>query len=298
MKIIITGGSGLLGQYLNINLSREHSILTVYNNSTGNCTEYNCIKSDLFNTDYLSEVMKSFRPDLFIHTAAVSRPEDCDKLPIDYVININYKLTKFLTDHCNRIKCRLIFTSTDLVYDGDSNKIHRESSIPKPVSLYAQTKLKSENYIRENSNDYIVLRTSLLYGIGLNGSTCNFHNMINSFKNGKKVRLFYDQFRTPLSLHNAAEMISEIAKADIKNVTMNFGGSERVSRSDIGEMVCRKFNFDIDLIERTSLIDSVNKNKVIDVSMNTDLLRSLGLRQMSIEESLKKILSEIDIIKT
>lgn len=298
MKILITGGSGLLGQYLNINLSREHSILTVYNNSTGNCTEYNCIKSDLFNTDYLSEVMKSFRPDLLIHTAAVSRPEDCDKLPFDYVININYNLTKYLTDYCNELKCRLIFTSTDLVYDGDSDTIHRENSIPKPVSLYAQTKLDSENYIIENSNDYIVLRTSLLYGIGLNDSTCNFHNMINSFKIGEKVRLFYDQFRTPLSLHNAAEMISEIAKSDIKNVTMNFGGSERVSRSDIGEMVCKKFNFDIDLIEKTSLKDSVIKNKVIDVSMNTEMLRSLGLRQISIEESLEKILTEIDIVKT
>lgn len=296
MKIIITGGSGLLGQYLNIYLNREHSILTVYNNSVGNCTEYNSLKTDLNNTYYLSEVIKEFRPDILIHTAAVSRPEECDKLSYEYVIKINYNLTKLLSEYCNKIKCRLIFTSTDLVYDGDTNKIQDESSIPKPVSLYAQTKLDSENFIRENCNDYLILRTSLLYGIGLNGSSCNFHNMLISFKKGEKVRLFYDQYRTPLSLHNSAEIIDEIAKSDIKNVTMNFGGSERISRSELGEMVCRKFNFDLDLIEKTSLKESVTKNKVIDVSMNTDMLRSFGFSQMSIEESLEKIQSEIDAI--
>jgi len=296
MKIIITGGSGLLGQYLNIYLNREHSILTVYNNSVGNCTEYNSLKTDLNNTYYLSEVIKEFRPDILIHTAAVSRPEECDKLSYEYVIKINYNLTELLSEYCNKIKCRLIFTSTDLVYDGDTNKIQDESSIPKPVSLYAQTKLDSENFIRENSNDYLILRTSLLYGIGLNGSSCNFHNMLISFKKGEKVRLFYDQYRTPLSLHNSAEIIDEIAKSDIKNVTMNFGGSERISRSELGEMVCRKFNFDLDLIEKTSLKESVTKNKVIDVSMNTDMLRSFGFSQMSIEESLEKIQSEIDAI--
>ncbi|MFZ1321092.1 MAG: SDR family oxidoreductase [Ignavibacteria bacterium] len=296
MKIIITGGSGLLGQYLNIYLNREHSILTVYNNSVGNCTEYNSLKTDLNNTYYLSEVIKEFRPDILIHTAAVSRPEECDKLSYEYVIKINYNLTKLLSEYCNKIKCRLIFTSTDLVYDGDTNKIQDESSIPKPVSLYAQTKLDSENFIRENCNDYLILRTSLLYGIGLNGSSCNFHNMLISFKKGEKVRLFYDQYRTPLSLHNSAEIIDEIAKSDIKNLTMNFGGSERISRSELGEMVCRKFNFDLDLIEKTSLKESVTKNKVIDVSMNTDMLRSFGFSQMSIEESLEKIQSEIDAI--
>ena len=296
MKIIITGGSGLLGQYLNIYLNREHSIFTVYNNSVGNCTEYNSLKTDLNNTYYLSEVIKEFRPDILIHTAAVSRPEECDKLSYEYVIKINYNLTKLLSEYCNKIKCRLIFTSTDLVYDGDTNKIQDESSIPKPVSLYAQTKLDSENFIRENCNDYLILRTSLLYGIGLNGSSCNFHNMLISFKKGEKVRLFYDQYRTPLSLHNSAEIIDEIAKSDIKNVTMNFGGSERISRSELGEMVCRKFNFDLDLIEKTSLKESVTKNKVIDVSMNTDMLRSFGFSQMSIEESLEKIQSEIDAI--
>ncbi|MFZ1322014.1 MAG: sugar nucleotide-binding protein [Ignavibacteria bacterium] len=296
MKIIITGGSGLLGQYLNIYLNREHSILTVYNKSTGNCTEYNNLKSDLNNTKYLSEVMKAFQPDLLIHTAAISRPEECDGLPFENVNNINYNLIKSLTEICNKLKCRLVFTSTDLIYDGDSDIVHSESSIPKPISLYAQTKLDSENYIRENSNDYIILRTSLLYGIGLNGSVCNFHNMLNSFKRGERVKLFYDQYRTPLSLHNAAEIINEISKSDIKNVIMNFGGGERISRSDLGEMVCKKFNFDIDLIEKTSLRDTSIKNKVYDVSMNTGLLRSFGLRQMSIEESLEKILSEKDTI--
>lgn len=289
MKILITGGSGLLGQYLNIYLSRENEILTLFNNSYGNCKDYNNHKIDLTNFDKVTDVFKSFHPEILIHTAAISRPEECDSIPHPHVMNVNFHLNEILTELCNEYNCRLIFTSTDLVYDGETGIISHENSIIKPVSLYAETKLLSEDHIRKTSENYVILRTSLLYGVGLNGSLCNFHIMLNKFKAGESVRLFYDQYRTPLSLHNAAELIFEIIEKDVSNITLNFGGRERISRCELGEMVCRKFGYDNSLIEKISLSDIDGIHKVYDVSMNTDLLNSLGIYQMNIEKSLDKI---------
>jgi len=292
MRILITGGSGLLGQYLNLHLSKDNEILTVHNSSPGNCLDFRNIKTDLTVFNKLRSIFDSFKPECLIHTAAISRPEDCDRLPLQQVLDINFNLNKHLTELCNEFKCRFIFTSTDLVYDGISGEYLKETSAVNPLSLYAKTKLDSENYISVNSEDYLILRTSLLYGIGLNGSTCNFHQMLSKFKIGEKVNLFHDQYRTPLSLLNAASITGEIINADIKNIILNFGGSERVSRADLGEMTCEIFKYDRSLINKTSLKEAEVNNKVYDVSMNTDLLKSFGIKQTGIEESLMKIYKE------
>lgn len=285
----------MLGQYLNFYLDSENDILTVYNRSAGNCKDYSNVCMNLTDAEKLRELFKQFKPEAVIHTAAVSRPEECDSLPFHHVMEINYYLNEHLVELSNEFNSRFIFTSTDLVYNGDTGGMLDENSKPEPKSLYARTKTESENFIRNKSENYLILRTSLLYGIGLNGSSCSFHNMLQSFKKGERVRLFYDQFRTPLSLHNAASIIKKIISSDIKNQTVNFGGREKVSRYELGEMVCSRFNFDKSLIERTSLHDFEGQNRVYDVSMKTDLLRSFGFEQESIEESIEKIYIEFQI---
>ena len=116
--------------------------------------------------------------------------------------------------------------------------------------------------------------------------------MLKNFREGKPVRLFSDQFRTPLSLINAAEMISDIIERDIKSEVINFGGIRRVSRAELGEILCKTGNFDKSLIERISMDEVPDIQKVYDVSLNTDKLKSFGLKQKSIEESVNEILKQ------
>jgi dTDP-4-dehydrorhamnose reductase len=291
MKILITGGSGLLGQYLNIALSKRNSILTVYNLNEGNCRLFPNAKLNISDKEKLREIFITFKPETVIHTAAISRPESCDELPIDYVMDVNVNASIEIARLCHIHKAKLIFTSTDLVYDGDQGQMLNEESKLSPVSLYASTKLQSEDGIRNNSDNYIILRTSLLFGMGLNGSVNNFHNMYYSFKNNKSVKLFYDQFRTPLSLKDASRLIEKLIRSDAKNTILNFGGKERVSRVELGEILCTLGQFDNSLIERTSMYDIPKLHKVADVSMNTEKMNSLGLIQKSIDESVIEILS-------
>ncbi|MEO8664615.1 MAG: sugar nucleotide-binding protein [Ignavibacteria bacterium] len=292
MKILITGGSGLLGQYLNRALSRDSEILTLYNSNIGNCGKYNSLKTDLTDFTSLKKIFSSFMPDLVIHTAAISRPETCDELPEEFVLSVNLYSTIELAKLCDQYNAKLIYTSTDLVYAGNQGAMLKEDAHLDPVSLYADTKLKSENEIQKIFDNYIILRTSLLYGMGLNHSMNNFHSMYNNFKNNKPAKLFYDQYRTPLSLSDASELIRGIVKEDIKEIIINFGGRERVSRTELGEMLCEIGKFDRSLIEKISMYDIPKLHKVADVSMNTGLLQALGFFQKSIEESINEILEE------
>lgn len=114
--------------------------------------------------------------------------------------------------------------------------------------------------------------------------------MNDTIKKGKPVKLFVDQFRTPISLHDAAEIITKIARIDITNEIINLGGVERVSRYELGEILCSVAGYDRSLLEKISLNDIPELPKVEDVSLNTGKLKTLGFNQMRIEESISKII--------
>jgi dTDP-4-dehydrorhamnose reductase len=290
MRVLITGGSGLLGQYLNIELSKENEILTLYNHHAGNCSEFNSAKIDLKDFENQKKIFSEFRPNVVIHTAAISNPQLSEKISAKEVYNINVNATKNLAEQCEKNNARLIYTSTDLVYAGYRGSMLKENSKLIPVSLYAETKLMGETKIQETFDNYIILRTSLLYGFGFNNSRCHFHEMYKNLRNNKRVKVFIDQFRTPLSLFEASRIICSLIKLNIKNDIINFGGFERVSRYELGQILCKEVNLDDKLLEKITMDDIPGLPKVEDVSMNTEKLQSFGIKLKSIEESIKEIL--------
>lgn len=291
MKIIITGGSGLLGQYLNRSLSAKHKILTLYHTHQGNCLDYTSLEINLTDIVKLNNLFEEFLPDVVIHTAAISSPAVADSIPAKKVYDINVNCTKILAELCMMFNSKLIYTSTDLVYAGYRGSMLDENAKLIPASLYAETKLVGEKKIMEVFDNYIILRLALLIGFGMNHSTNHFHNMYNDFISEKTVKLFSDQFRTPLSLVEAANIISELINLDCKGEIINYGGRERLSRLEIGERLCDAAGFDNSLIIKTSMNDAPGTVQVADVSMNTNKLQSFGIKLNSFDETLKHILS-------
>ena len=289
-KFLITGGSGLLGQYLNVEAAKENDILTIYNNNVGNCSEFKSTKADISNFNMMKEIFSSFKPNVVIHTAAVTNPIPLPGQNPKDVYNVNVNATKNIADLCKQFDAKLIYISTDLVYAGYRGSMLKEDAKLIPVSLYAETKLMGEMKVIETLEKYLILRTALLYGFGLNHSRCHFHIMTEDLKNSKPVKLFVDQFRTPIFLQDAAEITIKIAQMDINSEIINLGGVERVSRYELGKFLCSVANYDKTLLQKVSLDDIPELPKVEDVSLNTDKLQALGFKQMSIEESISKII--------
>ena len=273
-----------------IEAAKENNILTIYNNNVGNCDEFKSTKADITNFNLMEEIFSTFKPNVVIHTAAVTNP-----IPLPgqitkdiYIVNVN--ATKNIAELCKQFDAKLIYISTDLVYAGYRGSMLKESAKLIPVSLYAETKLMGEMKVKETLENYLILRTALLYGFGLNHSHCHFHKMNEELKNDKPVKLFVDQFRTPIYSQDAVEIITKIAHMDIRNETINLGGVERVSRYEMGEILCSVAGYDKFLLQKISLDDIPELAKVEDVSLNTDKLQAHGFNQMSIEESISKII--------
>jgi len=200
-------------------------------------------------------------------------------MPYSEVKKINVDASRAIAEACEEVKARMIFTSTDLVYDGNSGGMLTESGKINPLSSYAVSKMEAEEEIKSVTENYVILRTALLFGIGLNGSVNNFHILLENLRNRKLSNLFVDQLRTPLSLQNASRIISQIVDSGLKNLTLNFAGPERVSRYELGAMLCEAGGFDETLLNKIYLKDMSTVKPVYDVSLNTTLLRKLGLSQ-------------------
>ena len=291
-KILITGGSGLLGQILNQAASKNFKILTSYNTHAGNCKEYACLKIDIRNDFELNKLFGDFKPDIVIHAAAITNPVPKESQTSKDYFDSNVNATKNIASLCEKYKSKIIYISTDLVYAGYRGTFLKEDGKLIPASLYAETKLVGENKVKEFTNNYLILRTALLYGFGLNHSRCHFHFMYDELQNKRPVKLFTDQFRTPISLIDSARIIIELAQMDYGTETINVGGTERVSRFEMGEILCSIAGFDKNLLQKITMDDIPNFPKVEDVSLNTYKLQSLGLKTKSIEENIIKIIAK------
>ncbi|MHB8930151.1 MAG: SDR family oxidoreductase [Melioribacteraceae bacterium] len=295
MKIFITGGSGLLGQYLNIELSKKHEILTQYLSNIGNCASFNNVRLTITDFQKLEKIFSSFNPEIVIHTAAVSNPEKADKLSADIVYDINVNATSNLAELCSQHNAKMIYLSTDLVYAGYRGSYLKEDAKLIPISLYAETKLMGEVKIKETFDNYLILREALLIGFGLNHSRNNFHLMYENLANKKPVNLFVDQFRTPLALHDSARIIGSLIEKNIHGEIINLGGTERLSRYELGEILCEESGFDKNLLVKRTMEEAELAYKVADVSMSTEKLQSYGIKSQTCRDSIKKILSGVNI---
>jgi dTDP-4-dehydrorhamnose reductase len=295
-KVLITGGSGFLGQYLNAELNVKYDIMTTFRTNPGNCLDFRSASIDLRNQPPLDNLFKNFKPEIVIHTAAYSTPDICNKTDRDEVINFNVNLLKTLSEKANEYNARLIFTSTDLVYksiNGLNDELLKEDGALEPKSLYAETKVQAEDIIKNTCKDYLILRTSLLYGMGLSHTRTHFQNMLEALENNEKVNLFFNQYRTPLEAKDGARIISELIEKNISNETINFGGEEKISRYEMGELVCDVFGFDKVNLVKTDGKKMLGDIFVEDVSMDTSKLQSYGIKQKSVKEVLLEISEEI-----
>jgi len=287
---LITGGSGLLGQYLNLAVSKNFKIITAYNNHPGNCREFLSKKIDLLNEKELRILFQEFQAEIVIHTAAITNPVPKENQSAKDYFDLNVTATKNIAMLCELYHSKLIYISTDLVYAGYRGSFLKEDAKIIPASLYAETKLVGESKVKEFTDNYLILRTALLYGFGLNHSQCHFHFIYDELRNNRTVKLLTDQYRTPTSLNDASSIIAYLAEIDIKEEIVNLGGVERLSRYELGEMLCSIAGFDENLLQKITTDEIPNYPKVEDVSLNIEKLQSLGLKPRSIEENILKMI--------
>jgi len=197
MRIAITGSSGMLGTALVKELKSSNELLEIDIKAGIDITDANRIR----------EVITDFKPGLIIHAAAMTDVDGCELDP-DKAKAVNIQGTKNIVDATGQTK--LIYISTDYVFDGkqDLKRPYKETGVPaKPVSVYGQTKLEAERYIQNNLDDYLIIRTSWLFGPGGKNFILS---ILNLAKKQKELKVVNDQFGIPTYTPDLAKAIAGI----------------------------------------------------------------------------------------
>jgi len=272
-RIFITGSSGFLGRYLLNFAPRNVEILAQYRKQPVQkpSPHVQIVQIDFTNWD--PAIIEDFRPQVIFHTAAEASIDKCDLHP-EYSHQVNYEATARLAELAKKIGARFIFTSSDVIFDGKRGN-YQEKDPPNPLNCYAQQKVAAENFIREHLENYVIVRPALIYGRSLNGRPSFTEVMFRNLKQDKPVYLFTDQYRTPVLVNNLAASFWQLAKNDFRGI-LHVGGNQKLSRYEMGEIMCRLFNFSTELLIP---IESTDANQVAprprDCSLNISLAKKI-----------------------
>jgi len=241
-KILVTGGSGLLGSKV---VSLTESEYQVFPTHFKDSLFLNSTRLNITNKQEVFQTVQRFRPSIVIHTAAETNVDKCEKEK-QWAWKVNVEGTSNLAEICGRMNAKMIYVSTDYVFDGEKG-LYAEEDKPNPVNYYGLTKLKGEELLVKYCKDHIIVRTSVLYG--WNPRKLNFATwIIDSLRRNMKIQVVEDHFNSPTLAENLAQALLEAVEKDL-NGLFHMAGSERISRYEFSMKLAKTFDLKTSLIE-------------------------------------------------
>lgn len=228
-KWLITGASGQLGGYVLRALAHHHpddSVCALAGAGDTLPGAHHVERVDLADTTRLAVVLSEQRPTHVLHLAAMTAVNACFNDPARAAA-LNINATTLITYVADEIGARLVHCSTDMVFDGYAAP-YRESDPVAPLSVYGLTKANAEAAARE-SESVAIVRLPLMYGLPLTDRATTFANQLAALRAGDELKLFADEFRTPVWLADAADALLAVAESDFTG-TLHVAGPERLSR--------------------------------------------------------------------
>ena len=221
MKVLVTGVAGQLGHdVMNELAKRGHEgvgsdLAAEYSGiADGSAvTKMLYVSMDITDAAAVETVLQEVKPDAVVHCAAwtaVDLAEDDDK--VDKVRSINAGGTKNIAKVCKKLDCKMVYLSTDYVFDGQGTKPwDPDCKTYQPLNVYGQTKLEGELAVSETLDKYFIVRIAWVFGI--NGK--NFiKTMLNVGKTHDTLKVVSDQVGTPTYTYDLARLLVDMIETD------------------------------------------------------------------------------------
>ena len=269
--VLITGAAGLIGSYLVRTPARWRSDWQVCGITRQD--------ADLTNQGQVKALWRRLQPQAVIHCAALSRTGQCEENPV-LARQINVEATQRLAELAHGIP--FVLFSSDQVFDGTQGG-YVESDQVNPLNAYGQTKAEAEQVVLQNPA-HSVIRVALTAGTSPTRDRSFVEDMVRAVVKGMRLTLFTDEFRCPLPAGVIARAIWEMIEHDRPGL-YHLGGSERLSRWEIGELLARWYPQLRPCIQPGSLAGYQGPPRPPDLSMCSDKIQQLlsfrlpGLRE-------------------
>lgn len=221
MKVLVTGIAGQLGHDVMNELHKRgyegvgSDIAPQYSGADDGTavTKMDYIQMDITNSEEVTETIKKVNPDVVVHCAAWTAVDLAEeKENKDKVMAINVGGTENITKVCKELDCKMVYISTDYVFDGYGTRPWNEDCKDyAPLNVYGESKLMGEKVVSLNLEKYFIVRIAWVFGV--NGN--NFiKTMLNVGKKFDSLNVVNDQIGTPTYTYDLSRLLVDMIETD------------------------------------------------------------------------------------
>jgi len=266
MRIGITGASGMLGTALVSHMSKSHKIFATSRSRgvEGQNIDWDCF--DLTDVMLLNDWLERSKPNLVIHCAAIVNVDNCES-NVELAIKLHVKTTEVIANYLHSNNGRLIYISTDSVFNGEKQGLYNENDSVNPLNVYAKTKLTGEWPVLSMNNG-LVLRVNII-GWTQKGGVSFAEWLLRGLIDNTPLNLFHDVYFSPLHVDDLSLIIERIINKPVFGL-YHCASSSSISKYDFGRKMAEIFQLSDENINRVS-VKGMNfkadrpKNMALDV---------------------------------
>ncbi|HVU07573.1 MAG TPA: SDR family oxidoreductase [Verrucomicrobiae bacterium] len=224
---------------------------------------------DLLDFKAVEHEFQKDKPQLVIHCAAITSVAAAQKNPA-LAKKVNVEAAKFLAELTTEIQ--FVFFSTDLIFDGRKGNYH-EADSPNPLHFYGETKAAAEEVVLRNPK-HLVVRTSINGGISRAGDRSFNEQLKGSLQNSGGMKLFTDEFRSPIFAGETARAVWELAEKKSAGI-FHVAGAEKLSRFQIGQLLVQRWPEIKTEIKSGSAKDFAGPPRALDASLDISKVQNI-----------------------
>jgi len=271
MKICILGGSGQLGY----ELSKDLEMLNL------DIVSLRKKDLDITNLSDCYEVLSNIKPDIIIHAAAYTDIDGCEKNP-ELAYSINTTGTENITKIAREIGAKLIYISTDHVFDGTKGSSYNEDDIPNPINIYGISKYKGELIVQDNLEKYFIVRTSSIFGHRSKNLIRAITNLTN---NNTILNIICDQKRSHTYSSDLSEALAKLLYSEEYGI-YHLVNEESCSWYELMNHIFKIKKMDVKVIPINSKDLQFKAKRPEDISLNNNSSIKLRSWKEAVEEYL------------
>ncbi len=270
-KVLVTGHTGMLGRRVIETLvaTGRYRVFGVSRDSKLENTDITQFQADLAQRDNTIRLLTDVVPDVIVHTAAITNLRYCEQ-HVHEAHGFHVGLTRTLA---NFRKCRLIYISTDSVFNGARGN-YQETDPTYPLNYYAQSKLQGEWAALDENPATLILRTNI-YG----HKTPSGHSLaewaLESFRQGNQISGFTDVLFNPLYVGQLARLIVELMSST-HNGILHTGSADSYSKMEFLRLLAEEFGYPSSLVRESVYIEDPVLRRPKNTILNVDRLKTVS----------------------
>ena len=252
-KVLITGANGFVGYYLVQQLLHKNYEIIATGKGPDKLPfsdpKLNYLSLDFTDRQKVEEVFRHYKPDIVIHSGAISKPDECEQNQ-EMAFRINVSGTENLLEAAALYQSLFILLSTDFVFDGKKG-MYVEEDHREPVNFYGTTKMLAEDLVFRYPCSWAIARTISVYGKNHTERSNIVYSIAEAIRSGRQLKMFGDQVRTPTYVEDLASAIICIVEKR-KTGIYHIGGEDVRTPYQMAVETAKYLGLDTDLISEVS----------------------------------------------